>query len=693
MKNPIKEFKSNWLDSKYPTINAFISLVLIVNIGLYIILQAGFEIQTTFAIKVLTCGLFIANLPIAGFFNPKKLITLFSGFLFFYILALLAHYNAINTFPIIAVMGLLLFLNNIQNVAIRLFRISNLIWLALASLFCIWFGLSLYATYNQVPLFYESAATPFIFRDNLFHLSIMQMMNSYHTISIGVDGLKILNYHIGSHHIVTLFASLLHVELPIAANSIIVTFFTPLYFICFINLIITFKEAISKTRLRLSIDTLEGRVFWLLFLILQVGILGSEVRFATLGNNSYILSISYVVAISLVFIGVCASIYAYFNKNDLYWQLFAIAVFFLASFFKISVAFVCLPAIAYFQIRNGYLMKKIFWASWILVSVLFVYFFFSITKKGGDYSFHLFDFFITYPKNHFEFISAFLYLISPVLVLSFVLYKTDIISINDLWKRAKVGELKLAETLIIALIISLLPGIFLRIGGGSAGYFSDIPRKICDSLLFTIFIQAAPIIKNVSFVTRKLAQLIVLALVVNMFFMIFIESKENFIKSLGFKSEIAGISLTGKSYNGLEAKFKEKNKNFKFIQTLRKINNLPMGIKQKSFVFIPQSDHYFYHEFYPNCPWLTSFLVPAVSGLALIDGMPAFDEIPMGNKDGMIRYGSYGFADYNFRKRTDKVLKESDLKNFDFIGKPPGDYFIFLLITASPSKIKVLHFY
>lgn len=693
MKKSITVFKNNWLASNYPTINAFISLMVIVNIGLYIILQAGFEIQTIFAIKVLTCGLFIANLPIAGFFSPKKLITLFSGFLLFYLLALLSHYNAINTFPIIAFVALLLFVNNIQNVAIRLFRISNLIWLALASIFCFWFGLSLYATYNQVPLFYESAATPFIFRDNLFHLSVMQMMNTYHTISIGVNGLKSLSYHIGSHHFITLFASLLQVELPIAANSIIVTFFTPLYFICFINLIITFKEAISKTSLRLSTDNLEGRVFWLLFLILQVGIFGSDVRFATLGNNSYILSISYVVAISLVFIGVCASIYAYCNKNVFYWQLFAIAVFFLASFFKISVAFVCLPAVAYFQIRNGYLTKKSFWISWIIVSVLFVVFFLNFTKKGGDYDIHLFDFFITYPKNHFEFISTFLYILSPIIALSFILYKADIISFNDIWKRLKAGELKLAETLIMAVIISLLPGIFLRIGGGSAGYFSDIPRKICDSLLFTIFIQATPLIKNVSFVTRKLTQLIVLVLVLNLFFMIFIESKENFIKSLGFKSEIAGISITGKSYNGLEARFKENNKNFKFINTLRKINNLPRGFKQKSFVFIPQSDHYFYHEFYPNYPWLTSFLVPAVSGLALIDGMPAFDEIPMGSKDGMKRYGSYGFADYNFRKGTDKTLKESDLKNFDFIGKPEGDYFIFLLNTNSPSEIRLLRCY
>jgi hypothetical protein len=64
----------------------------------------------------------------------------------------------------------------------------------------------------------------------------------------------------------------------------------------------------------------------------------------------------------------------------------------------------------------------------------------------------------------------------------------------------------------------------------------------------------------------------------------------------------------------------------KFFAVLRSMDQRPRRWKMSSLVFIPQSDTLFWRGFYRGYPvQAISFVVPAVSGVAMIDGLPPAD--------------------------------------------------------------------
>jgi len=66
-----------------------------------------------------------------------------------------------------------------------------------------------------------------------------------------------------------------------------------------------------------------------------------------------------------------------------------------------------------------------------------------------------------------------------------------------------------------------------------------------------------------------------------------------------------------------------KAQNAKLMDTLHKLADLPLSEKRKTAVFIPQSNKLYWNA-YPSCE-AVPLIVPAITGMAMIDGMPPAD--------------------------------------------------------------------
>lgn len=82
----------------------------------------------------------------------------------------------------------------------------------------------------------------------------------------------------------------------------------------------------------------------------------------------------------------------------------------------------------------------------------------------------------------------------------------------------------------------------------------------------------------------------------------------------------------------------KKQINYQIIQELQILANLPLLEKQKTLLFIPQSNR-LYWELEPNCE-STALIAPAITGIAMIDGLP---------KVGCEAKG-YGYEIYSLRR-------------------------------------------
>lgn len=111
---------------------------------------------------------------------------------------------------------------------------------------------------------------------------------------------------------------------------------------------------------------------------------------------------------------------------------------------------------------------------------------------------------------------------------------------------------------------------------------------------------------------------------------------------LPFKALLSANLATSRSFSSLET-----TKNYKIIKILQDLGNLPLSEKKKTLLFIPQSNR-LYWDLDEKCS-INPFIAPALTGMAMIDGLPA--------ADCKTRY--YGYESYQLRKEPQSSLDKT----------------------------------
>lgn len=605
---------------------------------------------------------------------------LLCGFGVVFLVAQIADFG-INLGWLLSILGWLLYFNALVKLLKEFNFLPIIIFFTILGIFL--FLLSSF----KLPIF-EQMLRNGINEDALFHSAIANMINTYGIPSTGFNGIPFMHYHIGSHWAITQFTKILNIPVLLTYRIIFDFVILPLVFSAMFYLILDYKEFIYNTLKKWNI--IRDWKFWILFIVLFFPLnyysVINGLPFLTrhFGSESWAFSIG----LSAILLSLTLS---FFKENNSFNKvcftktstlIFCCLIFpvllSLIGFLKISVIFILFLLTLYAFIRLSLYKYLIFNISLFLTFLIFV-FTFLVVKQTTIGAISLTPFF------------QWMYWASPEI-------RPYFLQIYCLWawiyfyvrlrqqNIKSLGELKVAfgtkktfdlECLFFLCVICLLPGNLIRIEGGSYVYFSDYQVVLsCCFLLgvLPMFIEnSAPEKKykltDIS-INCCLIILFILPLVVNLV----INMKDKLhIARMEAKLIDTKFTLSQKQKLTIMDRAKIVNsdifqsENYKLIKLIDKLNEIPIGEKRETLVFVKPNEKLKKLTQLGHCEF-ASFLVPALTGLALVEGLPTaecLDAIPSGGKSVLINsyLSSYSEKEYNTPLKSLLQLTSAQLCN------------------------------
>lgn len=367
------------------------------------------------------------------------------------------------------VIWLFLFLfQDIKNKSVLRFdilKISSILFAFVLGFFFVkleWF----YGYLNLDPVLYLMKGRSHI--DTLFHSAIAESYITNGFPSINFNEPILLKYHTFSHFLIAVFSKILDIPAFIFYNYLFPIFSIPLY---------VFLVQYSLFEIKKMLKVEQNFSFWdSVFLFLFLGFFFSYSFY-----DSLYISESCLVSVIFMFLGlnlILKSKNIFIARISLSSIVLVPVFIFLVSWGKISCGMIFTGFFCYYLFREN--IKSINnWGLIIFYAVTFVfsYKYFSDTSGTDSSKITLFHFarnYLTLKTSVFYYFSQ---LIPALLCLIFVV-KEKFLSKEYFKNRENI----LPETMLVASIVSFLPGIFLTIGGGSAAYFC-IPAFVLNLLI------------------------------------------------------------------------------------------------------------------------------------------------------------------------------------------------------------------
>jgi hypothetical protein len=210
-------------------------------------------------------------------------------------------------------------------------------------------------------------------------------------------------------------------------------------------------------------------------------------------------------------------------------------------------------------------------------------------------------------------------------------------TIGDLRHAALGGKITDVVVVAVVALAGWGAGEVLDIHGGSAIYFSDVQRWLALSLMMATAWRwvAERRAARVTGATRavRLSTILVACLLIPISITIVLNAMRAPVTAaranIGLRRAFlaqAGSSASSLANPNALSEGLRRSPEYSLITSLRALDNMSPALKRKTAVFIPQSDSVFWHTWREpeRCSYVP-FLVPAVSGLALVDGMAPVD--------------------------------------------------------------------
>jgi hypothetical protein len=207
-------------------------------------------------------------------------------------------------------------------------------------------------------------------------------------------------------------------------------------------------------------------------------------------------------------------------------------------------------------------------------------------------------------------------------------------------KHAFINRLTLSIEIVIVIgILSFLPGIAFANLEGDAYYFLDFQKWISVSFLLALFDYRAKKIKP--------AMIILVLFLIPLMYVICENGTKKF---LAYRSRINHMR---------EVVMNAPSEKQDVVNILLKLHKLPLSQKRNTLLFIPQNNlAYWGLADKIGCPSVP-FIAPALSGIAMIDGLPPVDCGGRGNK--MLCNNGYDSYQLRTREQTDEDRTSSSL--------------------------------
>lgn len=546
-----------------------------------------------------------------------------------------------NPAPLVPVLGIAAFLI----VLISWMRSSSLksalLLLAGSGFFATWAAGVVWGRIYKSPLFMETLiGTGIVHHDGVTLAALGNMLRTYHVASMGLDGVPYMAYHWGTPW---LFAQLSNLT-----SQSVLEFYQLGYPITMIPLffggVVAFAMQMRKTRMS------TGFLFWAAFLSATVGLL-PVTGLDALGvwTSNLTISESYAVAVPVALM-LAATATAFWRQRAasvlsgragildfVFLALFLTGGLVILGYLKLSFLVLGFAAVAYAGIRTGAWKRLplILVGIWMTVWVAITYQRVSlVAHREGISPLDFLESFV--PRVWWPFFIL-AQLFWSILYIVLRLRKENARTVSDVAQLIRERRILDVELVTVVAVLGILPGFVVHIDGGSAFYFSDIQRWLSVGLLLALAPTLLPSLSPRRFGSLATIGIVFVALPFavsmarNSVFWTARMLKANVelrhalyppdmrssivpgIRSLPLLTDSAALS------RGLRASV-----NYNPVQGLLNLSRISLGEKRRSAVFVPQTDtRYWTILKRPNACAFSGFVVPSLTGISMIDGMPA----------------------------------------------------------------------
>lgn len=628
-------------------------------------------------LKILSVGYFLLFLPVtirklAGYFKFKFTESWYNSdaaILLFGLTIVTAAGFMIPSFSFMAllpfiVLGNLFFLVNFADFFLQDKQKNNVIFCILAALFSV--ILVFICCSNQgtsPPLLFEDLVREHSPSDGLFHDAICQMIKTYGVPSTGLDGIPYMPYHYGSHFIFAQLSKLLGLHVFVFYQFCFTTIIIPFFLSAILSFAVDLKGYFNN--LREGWDIRTDYKFWGFFALPFVGFLPVRVLNRLATKDSIVLSESYTLGMAFLFITAALLLYFFKNvtaeskKNKTNVFIFFILVlplmFGATGMIKQSLMFLCVAVLAYLLLRLKLYKHKILLFSSLSISIASFFVFRLVAHKYSDvlepvFFDHIRRFVVADKKD-----SLFFWIVLPPtffifhffwswLYIGLRLIQEKVRGIADIKNAFKERKIIDVEVLFLLCLAGALPGILFKIRGGVAGYFSDVQRWVALSFLLARFSDfSLPFIKNPAKSLKSPVLFLALCVAAGSFIgNILVSAKvaaERYVTVRSFLSNLPDAD--GVSGKAPIQRLLNENEKYKMYKVLLELDDIPLAEKRETLLFIPRSNELYWDRLYPRS---IPMVAPALTGIAMIDGLPA--ESTVGEKEfpghqwGLYRYKS-----------------------------------------------------
>ncbi|QHT68833.1 hypothetical protein GXP67_20355 [Rhodocytophaga rosea] len=653
------------------TTSLFLALVSLGMVRLYALGRSGYEISYSDLNNVSGISLFILLLPaIINFIDIARLgkhrsqtigfsalatlaaiafiifcsfLIPFIGYWFLSIVAIIGH-----VFLAIALFLLVTNSRPAQWLFVIIFAVLLLLWL---------YG-RVYSSYHS-PLFFENLSLGLGHMDTLFNASIMQMIKTYGIPSTGLNGTPYLPYHWGSNWLFARFSVFLNTSAITTYNLVYPALFLCLYFKASISLSYDVARQLSGN-IHKSMG--PGIKFWLFFLVANIGFMPSAFLQNWAVWESWIESESYAISLWFVFLTLSVILFVY-NATIVNRSLQTKALLLLIpvlipliGLLKVSVLVVVLSGLVYIFIRMG-LFRNISYLLIMLATLGLSYYMVKLTASdfiGEQDNFYPFHFMRTYILSSWRGLFYYVHYFWAIIYIIFRLKQANAFTYKSLQTAFHTNSLLDVEALIVIALVGFIPGTLLRIGGGSAYYFTDVQARLAIPLVLSfVLINSIPSLGKQADTFSLTNYLKRYALVIPMILFLLLTnifSKFEDAVNINLANRINHVSsyAGSKGYlqnatpdiiafiSGNKSAIKDKlidlrnvpfigiqeNPRYLLYKNLAELDKLDREDKQNKMIYVPRTSTWFWTESFSN-PITTPFIIPALTGIKSVGGLPA----------------------------------------------------------------------
>ena len=489
----------------------------------------------------------------------------------------------------------------------------------------------------KMPLYWETFATNAnLHHDPIYVVAMGNMIRTYGVPSIGLDGVPYTLYHYGTPWLFSRWADLIGTDLLSFYSLGYAVIMIPLFFA---GLTMLATEARKASLLSRPLGWLRSNSWgWLALFIGTIGILPDSALYAMAVWNAHVLiSESYLGGLPIFLMAVSTGVVAWRSEKKSLAFLFVFLPLILAAlaFLKVSLMAFLFALVVYVLFRT----RQLFTASGALATVVMfiagylAYKAVSLPAHNGGISPLHFVRYQTAPGWH-QFFPLIHFLWTWVYIAG-RMYEERITDLAGVWAAVKNRSIIDVELLLGATILGFLPGALLVIHGGSAIYFSDVPRWLALALVIAraghwVHIwrerrTGGPVHGSLRLAT-VLAVFVALPFAITMALnavkpMLRLARQNVALRTAILDNAGGGAGLYDATAQSTGV---ERGKYYALVNQLREIERIPSSEKSDMLLFIPQSYTLYWNMWDADerCTYV-SMVAPAVSELAHIDGMPA----------------------------------------------------------------------